>query len=80
MSDTPDTADRKGSTPWLPVESSNVAAIRRVGGSLHVKFLSGAVYSYYDAGDRLKEMADSPSKGQYVWRVLRKGYPYSRLS
>lgn len=71
--------------PWIPVSSSNVEAIRYVGGNygLQVRFKSkGWEYAYYDPTPGLYEdMLAAPSKGQFVWYRLRLGgVPYTRLT
>jgi hypothetical protein len=72
------------SQPWTPVSSSNVAAIRWVGGDygLQVRFLKkGWEYAYRVPHSTYEDMLAAPSKGQFVWYALRiPGVPYTRLT
>lgn len=66
--------------PWSVAHSSNAWAYRRSGpdsSNLEVKFLSGAVYVYYNAAYLYDAMHAAPSKGKFVWRYLRDDGPYS---
>lgn len=73
---------------WVPVSSSNVAAIAYDSREklLYVQFHSGSVYVYYDVPPQVYlSFVNAPSKGQFVWRVLRNqgrdnAYRYSRVA
>lgn len=72
------------SQPWIPVSSSNVEAVRWVGGNygLQVRFLSkGWEYGYHVPYETYEAMLAAPSKGSFVWYALRNtGVPYTRLT
>ena len=64
------------------VASSNVRAVGYDEGTqtLEVEFHSGGVYQYYGVPVHVyREMMQAPSKGQFVNREIRNGYPYSRV-
>lgn len=62
------------------VVSSNVSAIGKSGDNLIVRFHGGATYAYIDKANLLERMWASPSKGRFVWNVLRKsGVSYIKL-
>lgn len=63
-----------------PVVSSNVSAVGLKDGALIVRFHGGATYEYPGSGDKFETMLNSPSKGKFVWRELRRaGVPYNRI-
>lgn len=68
---------------WYPVASSNVAAIgwddpRQV---LAVRFHNGSIYEYTGVPPTIiDEFLAAPSKGKFVYYVLRRGYPAERVS
>lgn len=69
---------------WIPVSSSNVAAIawNEDFKRLFVRFHSGSTY-FYDSVERATFYAfrNAPSKGQFVDRVLKKGgFAYKRIA
>jgi hypothetical protein len=79
--------DEEWDLEFFPVESSNVHSYGYDEDEmlLYVRFLSGALYRYYEVLPEVWEafqMADS--KGQFVWRMLRNWgnddtYEYERL-
>lgn len=66
--------------PWILVSSSNVEAIRWVGGSwgLNVSFKNGYLYEYSVGYNAYVQMLNAPSKGQFVWMMRRSAVPYRR--
>lgn len=59
---------------WLPVESSNVRAIRYIprDRALEIEYRNGGFYAYHDiAAVEAEDFALAPSKGKWVWDVLR---------
>lgn len=64
--------------------STNVDAVRWVGGSLYplqVRFLSGAIYEYQTDVGTYVELQTGPSAGKGVWDLLRRpGVPYRRVA
>lgn len=69
--------------PWIPVSSSNVEAIRWVGGNwgLQVRFKKkGWEYEYHVGHGAFQQMLHAPSKGQFVWWLRRSKVPYHRLT
>lgn len=71
-------------TEWIPVQSSNVGAIRWVGGDygLQVRFKKkGWEYAYRVPYSTFQDMLEASSKGSFVWYALRiPGVPYTRLT
>lgn len=69
---------------FIPVISSNVAAIAHdeEQSLLYVQFLDGSVYRYDDVDrDTFLQFESAPSKGKWVWAVLRNGgYNYERIA
>lgn len=64
---------------WVPVNSSNVAAARRVGPDLEVRFLAkgkqpSRTWRYAGAGHLLASLVSAQSAGKFVWHVLRPQY------
>ncbi len=62
--------------PWALANSSNVGAFRRSnvkGLNLQVWFLNGRVYEYLGAGHLYASMLAAPSRGEWVWKYLRRG-------
>lgn len=77
-----DDADRDEAAPWVPVRSSNVAAVRWVGGrfGLQVRFLNGGVYEYDAGEDAYDDLFAAGSKGRWVAKHLKdRGVPYRKL-
>ena len=82
-------ADDPALGPWVPVKSTNVAAVKYVSAFatpyLFVRFKSGERYAYHGVPRGVYEgLLSAPSKGQYVYYVIRgKGtdsvYPYDKL-
>lgn len=66
---------------WIPVQSSNVAAVRWVGGAwgLQVKFLNGYEYEYQTGLQTFNMMLAASSKGKFVWWMRIANIPYHRL-
>ncbi|MBX3210393.1 MAG: KTSC domain-containing protein [Labilithrix sp.] len=65
-----------------PVASTNVASIGYDADSatLEVEFVNGFVYQYFNVPSGLYEqLMAAPSKGQFLNRYIRNGYPYSRV-
>lgn len=70
-------------TDWIPVSSSNVDAIRWVGGhwGLQVRFKKkGWEYAYHVPYSTFDEMLSASSKGKFVWYMRNAGIPYHRLT
>lgn len=74
-------------TNWIPVSSSNVEAVRWVGGTwgLQVMFLPKkswprSTYEYNVGYTTFRAMMDASSKGSFVWGMRRAQIPYHRLS
>lgn len=74
-------------TPWIPVSSSNVEAIRWVGGQygLQVKFLAkkhwpSSTYEYLVGYSTFLEMQEANSKGKFVWGMRYARIPYRRIA
>lgn len=74
-------------TDWIPVSSSNVEAIRWVGGSwgLQVKFLAkkrwpSSTYEYNVGYSTFQAMLESSSKGHFVWEMRWARIPYHRIA
>lgn len=70
-----------GLTVWFPAgPSSNVHSVRRAGNNLHVRFLDkatkgpGRSYLYAGAGYLLGDFRAAPSRGKFVWQVLRRRF------
>lgn len=77
---TPDEREVLENKGFRTVVSSNVSAIGKSGDNLVVRFHGGATYSYIGKADLLENMWASPSKGRFVWNILRKGgAPYIKL-
>lgn len=56
----------------INVTSSNVSAIGYANGVIEVHFHNGYAYRYPNCNERLfNEFLNSPSKGQFVHRVLK---------
>ncbi len=78
-----DPDDKKGDmllTDWISVSSSNVDAIRWVGGEfgLNIRFLSGWLYYFAVPYAMFESMLNAPSKGKFVWQLRRSQVPYRR--
>lgn len=57
---------------FMPVESSNVSAIRYIDGYIDVRFHSGRVYRYPNCSESLfDEFLHSESKGRFVHAYLK---------
>ncbi len=74
-------------TDWIPVTSTNVEAIRWVGGTwgLQVKFLAkkswpSSTYEYNTGYGTFKAMMQSASKGHFVWEMRWAMLPYHRIA
>lgn len=76
-------------TAWIPVQSSNVQAIRWMPDHpypLQVRFRStklhpASIYGYQTPFEIYDDFFAAPSMGRFVWNVLRgSGYPYRKLS
>ena len=68
---------RKG---FIAVESSNVSAVSRDEKHLYIRFHNGQVYKYYNQADKFDDILGSNSKGEWVWKNLRrKPVRYSRM-
>jgi hypothetical protein len=62
---------------WIKVDSSNVAAIKRDGGDMLVKFNKGAVYRYRDVPPAVTTaMAQSASVGKFFHSDIKNKYDY----
>lgn len=79
---TPESED----TDWIPVTSTNVAAIRWVGGGygLLVRFLpdpdgTSWEYGYAQPYTQFVAMLKAPSKGRFVWEMRWAKVPYIRI-
>lgn len=60
------------------VTSSNVSAVGKSDDDLMIRFHNGSVYRYFGMGDELMSILGSNSKGEWVWRYLRRaGVPYT---
>lgn len=64
---------------WQAVSSSNVAAARRVGLDLEVRFLAkgkqpARTWRYAQAGRLLEQLVAASSAGRFVWHFLRPQY------
>lgn len=64
---------------WVAVESENLAAVRRDGEDLLVRFRKGAEYVYPGAGPLLPELLAAGSKGRFFQARIR-ALPFRRLS
>ena len=63
------------------VDSSNIEAIGYDSDAqeLHVQFLSGTTYVYYNVPENVyEEIMDAPSKGSYLNRVVKGVYEYAK--
>jgi KTSC domain len=72
-------------TEWrTDFASSNVAAFRWIPDDpypLQVRFLNGMTYGYVAGQSIFEEMVAAPSKGKFVYHVLKRGgYPYRLLA
>lgn len=67
-------------TAWISVSSSNVDAVRWVGGShgLNVRFKGGWLYFYQVPYSTFRAMVESTSKGKFIWMLRNTGVPYKR--
>ena len=71
--------------PWTLGDSTDVAGYRQAGvdgKDLHVWFhKEGRVYEYVGAGHLYVHMKLAPSRGKFVWTVLRRAgrYLYNRI-
>lgn len=64
---------------WIYVDSSNIEAIRHVGGDLHVRFKNGAEYVYSDVPEHVYEgLLHADSKGSYMHREIKGKFSYSK--
>lgn len=65
---------------WISVASSNVDAIRWVGGQwgLQVRFKNGYKYEYRVAWSMYDQMLNAGSKGSFVHSMMKAGVPYRR--
>lgn len=64
------------------VISSNVAAYgyNEETEELYVQFKDGSVYKYYDVPEDVWALFQTaPSKGRFVWQMLRDVFPYERI-
>ena len=62
-------------TPWTPVTSSAIRAIRQTGNDLDVWFRDGRAARYYGAGYLCAQMLRSSSKGSHLhWFVKTGGW------
>jgi len=66
---------------WIPVTSSNVAAIAHERGNLYVRFKSGGEYEYLGvAKTHFDGLLSAASVGTYLNAYIKKGgYAYRRL-
>ncbi len=67
---------------WIYVDSSNIEALRYLPDSLelHVRFLSGAEYSYSDVPQNIyDEFILASSKGSFLNRVIKGVYSYQKI-
>lgn len=74
---------------WIPVVSSNLAAVmfipydNRIAGDsnkLYIKFHGGAQYVYYNVRQQVWiDLMRAPSKGKFHWRKIRNVYSYQRI-
>ena len=67
---------------FTPVSSSNVRSVKYSPETeeMRVRFLSGGTYIYSDVPEHVyKGMLDTPSKGRYIWSVIRPTYNYRRI-
>jgi hypothetical protein len=65
-----------------PVSSSNIASIGYDAGSqtLEIEFLNGGVYQYFDVPQHVyEELMNASSHGQYLARVIKGAYRYSKV-
>jgi len=63
------------------VDSSNIEAIGYDPNAqeLHVQFLSGITYVYYNVPENVyEEIMDAPSKGSYFNRIIKGVYEYAK--
>ena len=74
-------------TDWIPVSSSNVEAIRWVGGQygLQVRFLAkkrwpSSTYEYNLGYSTFRAMLEASSKGKFVWAMRHANIPYRRIA
>ncbi len=72
---------------WQSVSSSNVEAIRWVGGNwgAQVKFLAkknspSSEYEYFATFQEFLDLKNASSKGKHIWQWRREGKPYHRIS
>lgn len=74
-------------TQFVPVESSNLAAIGfdpykddELLGVLSVKFKSGAVFQYFDVpAEKFDNFMDSPSKGKFYIANVKGAYDHEKV-
>jgi hypothetical protein len=68
---------------WTPVSSSNVDAVAWAQGAdykLWIRFNNGSVYAYGAPRVLFDDILTTPSKGRFVWQVLRQSsYPYRKV-
>ena len=63
---------------WMPVKSSNLAALSHHEGILHVRFKSGAVYAYDEVSvDLFRHLLGAQSVGK-AFNAHIKPLPYTR--
>ena len=64
------------------VDSSNIEAIGydEITQELHVRFLSGAMYVYYNIPREIYDaIMNAPSKGSFLNREVKGAFEYSKL-
>jgi len=65
---------------FQPVLSSNVAGVGVRENNLMIRFHNGSVYEYINQANRYDDILQSNSKGQWVWRNLRRrNIPYKKV-
>jgi hypothetical protein len=64
---------------WMPVKSSNLAALSHHEGILHVRFKSGAVYAYDEVSDDLFRLLLGAQSVGKAFNEFIKPLPYTRV-
>jgi hypothetical protein len=65
---------------FQPVLSSNVAGVGIRENNLMIRFHNGSIYEYTNQASRYDDILKSNSKGQWVWRNLRRrNIPYIKV-